>query len=160
MKGDETRKSPIARRLECRTAALAPQAKPNRPPAVGICLGVTGCHKRRRPVHRGPPARLYRRRANRAIYAHLDDHARTACFIARAIGFKAEPPPLTGEVETTDRQTGTARIGGPTARAIPLDPWDIPLDKRNGLKRGERSRFPLFLAILGSSWRMGPSGSR
>ena len=47
----------------------------------------------------------HRRRETTAIYAHLDDAAlrdaaaQAAGVIARAMGYKAEPPPLTGDAQ-------------------------------------------------------------
>ena len=59
----------------------------------------------------------HRKRATTAIYAHLDDAAlqgaaaQAAAVIARAMGFRAEPPPLSVEALTTvsDRQGPASR---------------------------------------------------
>ena len=67
----------------------------------------------------------HRQRETTAIYAHLDDGAlrvaaaQAACVIARAIGYKAEPPPLTEGVD--DAGDGKER-GLSSKKVEPADP--------------------------------------
>ena len=73
----------------------------------------------------------HRRRATTAIYAHLDDNAlrdaaaqaaaaQAAAVIARAMGYRAGPPPLPDEADENARESNWSH--GETTRASPTGP--------------------------------------
>lgn len=65
----------------------------------------------------------HRKRATTAIYAHLDDAAlrdaaaHAAAVIARAMGYRAAPPPLPGETNRGDRSAARPEPLGPSAQS-------------------------------------------
>ena len=61
----------------------------------------------------------HRKRATTAIYAHLDDAAlrdaaaQAATVIARAMGYKAAPPPVPDETNNGDTPAGSTGVPPP-----------------------------------------------
>ena len=80
----------------------------------------------------------HKHRTTTAIYAHLDDAtlqdaaAQAAGVIAKAMGFKVEPPMLPDKAG--EKEASREKTSGWKARPAPLDPWEIPLDERAGGK--------------------------
>ena len=71
----------------------------------------------------------HRNRETTAIYAHLDDAAlrdaaaQTEGIIVRAMGYKAEPPPLPGEVEDEDAPKILPEFPKPSVPAARMPHW-------------------------------------
>ena len=73
----------------------------------------------------------HRRRSTTAIYAHLDDTAlqdaaaKAAAVIARAMGYRAEPPPLPAKTKQADyAEQGLNCLDGGKAGPALSDPWE------------------------------------
>ncbi len=73
----------------------------------------------------------HRQRETTAIYAHLDDSAlrdaaaQAAAVIARAMGYSAEPPPLSDQTDDVDDTGGGRELDWSDVadrRAVPPDP--------------------------------------
>ena len=82
----------------------------------------------------------HRKRETTAIYAHLDDAAlrdaaaQAAAVIARAMGYRAEPPPETGETKDGDTPTVRPEFPRPGAQTVPRG-QRTPLWLRSGEER-------------------------
>ena len=84
------------------------------------------------------------RRTTTAIYAHLDDAtlqdaaAQAAGVIARAMGFKAKAPSLTGENRSEGQNGKPFKIGGPKARLVHPAPWEAPPEENQDREDARR----------------------
>lgn len=115
----------------------------------------------------------HRRRETTAIYAHLDDAAlrdaaaQAAGVIARAMGYKAEPPPLTEETEAAADGQPDPHDGTLTPSPLPVSP-EFPSTRameerpdREGSRdnAGGRTRSSTLTAVTGSP-AQDPDGKR
>ena len=88
----------------------------------------------------------HKHRATPAVYAHPDGAtlqdaaAQTVGVTARAMGFKAEAPPMLIDVDMSDGEAKQDETGEPKAQFGPIDPWKVPLREPASRKHEEASR--------------------